>query len=253
MKNNKLISIIMPNYNTDNYIEEAIISVLHQTYDNWELLIIDDNSTDRSICIINSYAKQDYRIKVIQLNKKHDVYCIRNIGIKLAKGDFIAFLDSDDIWLNNKLEKSVLFALSNNYDFIYTSYKRYNDKLEPILYDYIVPLKVSFYDILYTNPISTPTVLINISKIGKYYQPNIYKREDYGLWLNILKNIKYAYGLNESLTIYRIRKNSLSRNKIQVIKYQFYVYKFFLNMNIISSIYYLLYWIIASLKKYEKI
>lgn len=252
-KFNKFVSIIMPNYNSSFYLNHSIQSVINQTYDYWELIIIDDNSQDNSLNIINKYINKDSRIKLIKLKNNKHIYKVRNVGIKKSKGEFIAFIDSDDIWLNNKLEESIKFSLLYDYSFIFTSYIRYDENNKFHLSDYIVPNKVSFNNILYTNPIAISTVLLNISKIGKYYQPNLYKREDYGLWLLILKNIKYAYGLNRNLTIYIIRNNSLSRNKINLIYYQFYVYNNYLHINFFISLFYLICWIFNGLKKYEKI
>lgn len=249
----KLVSIIMPNYNCQKYVAEAMDSVINQTYKSWELIIVDDGSDDSSIKIIEKYREQDARIQLIQLGKNSGATIARNKGIQQAKGDLMAFIDSDDVWMKDRLEKTVLFLLSNDYDFVYSSYKRCDESLRPLLPDYIVTDALTFNDLLYHNPISTPTVLINIARLGKFYQPDTYKREDYTLWLSILKKVPQAHGIQEPLMIYRIRKNSLSRNKIEIAKAQYDVYKNYLGMNRWKSFYYLLHWIFNGLKKYGKI
>lgn len=242
----------MPNYNCEKFIGQAIASVLSQSYVHWHLIIVDDASTDDSVEIIRSYEKAHDRIELIALEKNLGTTAARNIGIEKSKGDLLAFIDSDDLWMENRLEKTVDFLLRNGYDFVYSSYKRADENLAPLLSDYIVPEKLSFKDLLYHNPIFTSSVLIHIGCTGKYYQPDAPKREDHALWLSILKDIGYAYGISEPLLVYRIRKGSLSRNKFEMAKFQYHLYRRYLKLSFYQSFYYTAHWAINGLKKYRK-
>jgi len=242
----------MPNYNCQKFIGQAIASVLNQSYVYWHLIIVDDASTDNSVEIIRSYEKVHERIELIALDKNLGTTAARNIGIEKSKGDLLAFMDSDDLWMKNRLEKTIDFLLHGDYDFVYSSYKRADENLAPLLSDYIVPEKLSFKDMLYHNPISIPSVLIRIGRIGKYYQPDVPKREDHALWLSILEDIEYAYGIPEPLFVYRIRKGSLSRNKLEMAKFQYLLYRRYLKLSFCESFYYTVHWAINGLKKYRK-
>src|SRR5690606_24402231 len=132
----------------------------------------------------------------------------RNVGIKVASGSYLTFLDADDLWDSNFLEKSLGFLESNQLTFVFSSYRRVDENLNKLYENFIVPDKVSYNSLLKTCPISCLTAFMKISVIGKYYMPNISKRQDYGLWLAILKDIDYAYGIKEPLATYRIRKGS---------------------------------------------
>lgn len=210
--NSKLVSIITPSYNSSKFIEETIVSVQNQTYTNWEMLITDDGSTDNSIQIIRCLSKQDSRIKIFSI-KNSGPAVARNNSIKNAKGSFLAFLDSDDLWLPEFLSTSIS-QISTSEGFVFSSYKRCNEiTLEEQFTDFIVPEKVTYMDILKTNSISCLTAFIDIEKLGKYFMPNIMYRQDMGLWLQYLKKINHAVGIKKPLAIYRIREESLSRNK----------------------------------------
>lgn len=243
----------MPNYHCAQFIGQAIESVLSQSYQHWQLIIVDDASKDESAQIVKSYQKQDPRIELIELKKNLGATLARNIGIEKSKGSLLAFLDSDDLWLPNRLKKSVDFLLKNKYSFVYSSYRRCDEYLNPLLSDYIVPKKLHFNDLLYHNPIFTSSVLIHMERIGKYYQTErALKREDHGLWFSIMKDIDCAYGILEPLCIYRIRKGSLSRNKIEMAKFQYLLYRNYLKFSFYRSLYYTFHWAVNGLRKYRK-
>lgn len=243
----ELVSIVTPMYNSSKYILETLNSVFNQTHQHFEIILIDDASTDNTLQCLPS----DNRIKIISLKKNSGSAVARNEGIKLAKGKYLTFLDADDLWFPNFIEKSIQTIKSSKINFVFASYKRLDENLNPLLNDFIVPQKVTYHDILKTNSISCLTAFINIEVLGKKYMPLVRKRQDMGLWLQYLKEIKFAYGIKEPLAIYRIRKNSLSRNKWKLIKSQWDFYRKVENLNIIQSIYYFIAWVFYGILKYK--
>ena len=239
MESKDLVSIITACYNSENYISETINSVLNQTYQNWELLIVDDCSTDNTKSLIKKFQKTEKRIKLFQLNENSGAAVARNKAIKEAKGTFIAFLDSDDNWLPKKLELQLEFMISNNYNLTHTSYELI-DHQGNSLKKTIVPAKILGYkDMLYSNKIGCLTAIYNQSKIGKKYMPLLRKRQDYALWLKILKTGEKAYGLAEVLSQYRNTENSISNNKLNLIKWNWKLLREVENLSFIKSVYYL--------------
>jgi teichuronic acid biosynthesis glycosyltransferase TuaG len=244
-----LISIITPNYNSEKFITDTIESVINQTYENWELIIVDDYSKDQSIDIIKQYSDKDPRIQLIKLENNSGPGICRNKGISKASGKYLTFIDSDDLWLENFLEISMKHIIHSN-GFVFASYHRYDENLEPKYKDFIVPKSVTYSDILKTNSISCLTAFIDIEKLGKFYMPDVRYRQDMGLWLQYLKKIKTAKGIECPLAIYRIRANSHSRNKFQLIKPQWHFYRKVENLSVGLTIYYIIFWMINGLKKY---
>ena len=233
MKINYLVSIIMPSYNSSETISQTIISVLTQTYPNWELLITDDFSKDNSIGIIQGYLEKDERIKLFTLDENSGAGVARNTSIKQAKGHFIAFLDADDIWLPDKLEKQIAFMLDNAYAFTYTAYQKFDRNGDLGVIN--PPLEVSYNQLLYSNVIGCLTVIYDTKYIGKQYMPLIRKRQDMGLWLSILKITPKAYCLNEVLAKYRV-DSGMTQNKWGVLKYQWIFYREVVGLNIFKAI-----------------
>jgi len=241
-----LISIVMPAYNSEKYIRNSIKSVINQTYKNWELIIIDDYSTDNTVSIIEEF--QNKNIHLIKNKKNSGAAISRNKGIKLAKGNYIAFLDSDDLWNKEKLEKQINFMKSNNYDFTYTSFTYLKERKTKKV---IIPEKLTYKESLKNTIILTSTVMINLKNIQKkiVYMPNIRKGQDTATWWNILKNNYIAHGLNMSLTKYRVHKNSLSNNKIKALIRTWKLYRKVEKFNIIISLYYFINYISNAIKK----
>ena len=247
MKN--LVSIITPSYNSTKFISQTIESVLNQTYKNWEMIIVDDASPDNSNKIIEEYVEKDSRIQLIKLKENSGPAVARNRAIKEAKGRYIAFLDSDDLWMANKLEKQISFMLKKDCALVYHDYETMNEdglKLDKIINR--VP-KLSYNDLLKTNYIGCLTAMYDTQKVGKVYMPLIAKRQDYGLWLKILKKIDHAYGMNEVLATYRIMSNSISSNKIQLLKYNYLLFRKHEQFSVIKSVYYLTWNILIKILK----
>ncbi|VXC09476.1 Glycosyl transferase [Flavobacterium sp. 9AF] len=246
-----LVSIITPTFNSANYIAETIASVQNQTYLNWEMIIVDDGSSDETENIVASIIENDKRIQFYKLDKNSGPAVARNTAIEKAKGDFMTFIDADDIWFPAFIENSIKTIKEQNVPFVFSSYKRANEALEFIYSDFIVPKKVTYTDILKSNAISCLTAFVDIKSLGKKFMPLIRKRQDMGLWLQYLKIIPFAYGIQESQAIYRIRENSLSRKKSDLIKYQWQFYREVEQLNLLQATYYMLHWMYRGFMKYR--
>ena len=247
-----LISIITPLYNSRKYILETIQSVQSQTYDNWEMIVIDDCSSDGSAEVVKIMAKDDLRIKLTILEKNSGPAGARNTGIKLASGRYLAFLDSDDLWHEQKLNKQLRFMQKNNYAFTYTGYEKINEAGEVIGTIFPYKEEVCYYDLLKSNHIGCLTAMFDSKLLGyKMYMPNIKKRQDQGFWLSILKKTNRAYCLNEILAKYRIRSGSISKNKTTNIKYQWKLYRDIEQLNLMQSIYYMFIYAFYGIRKYN--
>lgn len=246
-----LVSIITPSYNSGKFILETIKSVQDQTYQNWEMIIVDDCSTDTTVNFISEILKTEKRVKLIQLEKNSGPAIARNKGIDAISGKFMTFLDADDIWLPDFIENSIKTIDQTGIHFVFSSYKRSDEDLNFIYSDFIVPEKVTYFDILKTNSISCLTAFIDIETLGKKKMPEVFKRQDMGLWLKYLKEIPFAYGIVEPKAIYRIRKNSLSRKKSDLLKYQWQFYRNVENLSIFQSCYYMAHWMYRGFLKYR--
>lgn len=249
---NELISVIMPAYNSEKYIGDAITSILKQTYDNYELIIVDDCSTDNTANIIKGYMSQNNKIRVIKNSENIGVAQTRNKGVSEAKGDWIAFLDSDDLWKNNKLERQLKLAQSKQCRFLFTA-STFIDR-NGQLYNWIfeIPDQVCYKELLKQNVISCSSVLIKKELMVKYKMENDAIHEDFGTWLRILKEEQFAYGLNEPLLLYRIHSNSKSGNKLKSLLMAYKTYRF-VGLNFLHSIYNLSWYIVKGMKKYRAI
>ena len=248
---NALVSIITPSYNSAKFIAETIQSVQNQTYPNWEMIIVDDGSSDETETVVLSIIENDSRIQFHKLNQNSGPAVARNTGIEKASGDYMTFIDADDIWFPTFIENNIKTIQETGIPFVFSSYRRANEQLEFVYSDFIVPNKVSYSDILKSNSISCLTAFLDIKKLGKKYMPLIRKRQDMGLWLNYLKVIPFAYGIQETQAIYRIRENSLSRKKSDLIKYQWQFYREVEKLNVFQSIYYMLHWMYRGFMKYR--
>lgn len=248
------VSIITPLYNCSDFLDKTIQSVLSQTYKNWEMILVDDFSTDSSLAIAQSYAAQDDRIKVIRLKENSGAAVARNTAIEAATGRFIAFLDSDDLWLPKKLEKQIYFMLEKNIAFSYTAYFSI-DEYDAIQEKMGVPEKIQYKELLKTCVIGCLTVIYDAEKIGKYHMPTSTKREDFATWLNILKKIDFAYGLPEPLAKYRIYDKQSSAKKVKMAKENWLLYRNIEKLDLFQACYYFTHYAIRGIlrKKFPKI
>ncbi len=237
MKKSQLVSIIMPLYNCEKYIAETINSVLSQTYTNWELLIVDDYSADNSVQIVKEFAEKDARIKLCEFEQNVGVATARNKAIELSKGRYIAFLDSDDIWLPEKLAKQIAFMEETNTALSYTAYTVIDEQSNE-QGKFVPPKSLTYNDLLKTNSIGCSTVMYDTNSIGKVYMPNVKKRQDYALWLHILRKTHKSKGLISCLVKYRKYSDSLSSNKLSASKYQWKIYREVEKLSLLKSCYY---------------
>lgn len=243
------VSIITPVYNSEKFIRETIVSVLNQTYNNWEMIFIDDCSNDSSESIIKEYLNKDNRFKYIKLKKNSGVANARNIGIREAKGRFIAFLDSDDIWHKNKLETQVNYMINNNVSFCFSAYEVI-DENSKVINQKIIPSKqiISYKDILKQNVIGCLTVVIDRNSITDLEMPKI-RHEDFATWIKILKSGQKAYCIDEVLASYRKTQKSLSGNKIKSALWTWDIYRKYEKISLPKSLFYFSNYAIKSLLK----
>jgi glycosyltransferase involved in cell wall biosynthesis len=219
-----LVSIITPVFNSERYVRQAIESVQAQTYGDWEIIIVDDCSRDRTCEIIEALAGADGRIRLIKLSRNRGPAISRNIAIGSANGRYIAFLDSDDLWLPDKLEKQIRFMKEHDCVVSYTSYKRIDEGGNIISDAMPILEKVNYEKLLLSNVIGNLTAAYDVGALGKIYLP-LNGHEDYGLWLKILRSGYEAWGINECLAMYRVRGKSVSRNKLKAAMFQWKIYR----------------------------
>ena len=221
------VSVITPVYNCEKLIKETINSVQNQTYKNWEMLLVDDCSTDNSANIIKEIAKSDNRIKYYKLEKNSGAAIARNIALKESTGSFIAYLDSDDLWKKEKLEKQIKFMIQNNYAFTCTDYEKIDEDGNALNKIIKIPKKVDYDLFLRNTIIQTVGVMVNVKKVGKetLNMPNIRRRQDAATWCQILKKGYCCYECPENLSYYRVVSNSLSSNKFKAMKMNWYWYR----------------------------
>lgn len=245
-----LVSIIIPVYNAEKFINKTIESVLEQTYSEWELWLVDDGSEDKSEEIILSYTQRDKRIRYYKLPQNQGVSFARNKGIDLANGKYVSFLDADDYWKKEKLEKQIKFMENNMYEFTYTGYEFVNEYGESKGVVVKVPQKLNYKGALKNTIISTPGVIFNVDKLGKELikMPNVF-HEDTATWRKVLKQGYIAYGIDEALYCYRRNSNTLSSNKFNSLKKSWRLYRDIEKFGLIKSSYYFSWYAVNAVKK----
>lgn len=233
-----LVSIITPCYNSEKYILETIESIRQQSYSNWEQIIVDDASLDQSVALIEEISKIDSRIRLISLKENHGAAYCRNLATREAKGSYIAFLDSDDLWHRDKLTKQLAFMKERSCAVSYTSYLHIDEHghslQKRILACPVLPYKKQ----LYNNYIGNLTGIYDQKQLGKIFSPELRKRQDWAVWLEAIKRSeKPAFGLQEDLAYYRVRKNSISSDKVALVKFNFHFYREYLKFSYLKSLY----------------
>jgi teichuronic acid biosynthesis glycosyltransferase TuaG len=239
----ELISIIVPVYNAENFIEKTIGFVEAQTYGVWELILVDDCSSDNSVNIIKNKSQQDSRIKLIKQGKNSGAWAARNIGIDNAKGRYICFLDSDDIWVSEKLAKELEFIKKKKAGFVFTGYEFADEEGNGLGKVVHVPAKITYSQALKNTTIFTSTVMIDRSIIPDkdIYMPQI-ASEDTATWWNILRPGRVAYGLDLNLVKYRRSAGTLSSNKMTAVKRIWNLYRKHEHLSIARSLYCMVFW-----------
>ena len=250
---NRKVSIVTPVYNGEKFLSETIESVLAQTYEDWEMLIINDGSGDRSVEIAQSYADKDPRIKIFS-QKNAGSAAARNNGIRRATGRYIALLDADDLWEPLFLQRQLHLMEEKHCQLVYGAHKRINGNGDEILQPFIPPRQIHYKDMLKTCSISCLTGLYDTYPYGKVYLHEEFHslRDDYIYWLTILRKTGVAYGNQGIVGSYRVHEHSLTANKLKMIRPQYRVYREVEKLGVTKSLYYLANWAIRGFFKYWK-
>lgn len=231
-------TIITPVYNAEKFLTETLESIYEQSYTDWEAILINDNSSDSSLEIAQSFAKRDSRFQVINRNESGGAAKARNEGIRQAKGRYIAFLDSDDVWLPNKLDKQIAYMKTNDVALSYSSY-RFLTEDGVVKTEVRVPEQVTYKQLLKGNIIACLTAVYDTNKLGKVLMPDIRKRQDFGLWLKITKMGTVGHGIQMPLAHYRLREGSISSAKFNTMLYTWRLYRDVEKLSRSSSAYYI--------------
>lgn len=231
-----LISVIVPAFNSERYIRNTIASIQSQSFTDWEVIIVDDNSSDKTVSLLEVICAEDDRVKLIKLNENFGAAFSRNQGIRAARGRYIAFLDSDDIWLPEKLEQQLMFMTETGNAFSFTRVARYDEQGNQLSTSKI-PDKVNYHTLLKTNVVVCSSAMYDTHQLGKVYMPDIRKRQDFALWLLLLKRCDYGYGLQETLVKYTVREGSISSNRMSAAHYTWRVYREVEQLSFLKSLY----------------
>ncbi len=237
-----LVSVIMPTYNCAKFISETLDSIIAQTYENWEVVIVDDCSKDNTREIVDAYIAKDPRIKYFCLEVNSGAAVARTKAMEIAEGEYMAFCDSDDLWMPDKLERQIAFMRENGYAFTCTAYEQVNETTEPLNRVIKTKKKTNYNRLLLDCPVGNSSVMYSVKQMGKFEVPNIRKRNDDALWLQMLKKEEYIYGMPDVLMRYRIRSNSISSNKLAVIKYHWILYREIEHLNVFRSAFHICWW-----------
>lgn len=217
------VSVVMPAYNSGRFITEAIASVLAQTYSNWELLIVDDASTDATAELLQNF-RQDDRIKIFRFSENKGTQFSRNKAIEEASGDFIAFLDADDLWKPEKLYLQLQMMQTNKLPACFSSYELISENGQNLHTKIEALSLLSYQKLQKANYVGNLTGIYDVRQLGKVFAPDLKKRQDWALWLEVIRLGGAMYSIRESLAYYRVRKNSISGNKLEMLRYNYKVY-----------------------------
>lgn len=247
--NEALVSIITPVYNAERFLGDTIKSIQNQTYKNWELVLVDDCSKDGSADMIKEFQVNDDRIRYIKLEKNSGASVSRNTGIKNAKGRFIAFVDSDDIWQPEKLKIQIEYMLENKLGFTFTSYRYMKEDGRLTKKVAKAPKKINYRGLLKNTIIGCSTVVIDKEIVGEFSMPLVRRGQDTATWLQILKTQDYAYGIEKDLVNYRLVGDSLSSNKIKALKRTWNTYRNVEKLSVLQSSYVFCFYVINAIRK----
>lgn len=245
-----LVSIITPVYNAEKLIVETMQSVLEQTYTNWEHLLIDDCSSDNSAEVIKDFSKNDPRIKLISLSENRGAAVARNVGLDKANGDYIAFIDSDDVWAITKLAKQVEFMQTAQLAFSYTDFAFINLSGELIKPSANIPLSLDYHGLLKNTAIACSTVMIDRKQIGNFHMPLVRKGQDTATWLMLMRKYQIkAYGLKKVLNFYRQVPGSISSNRFGALKRTWHTYHQIEELPLWEASYYFTQYVFHAIKR----
>src|SRR3712207_2522355 len=244
-----LVSVIVPVYNAKDYLPETLESIFKQTYKDIEIIIIDDMSSDGSRELIRDYENKYDNIVALLLEKNGGVANARNKGIEIARGRYIAFLDSDDVWEETKIQKQIEFMKSNNHAFTFTGYQFMDENSNTMKTLVRAKKSLNYEDLLRQNSIACLTVVLDRCQVERIHMPKI-RHEDYVTWLDILKQGHTAYGIDENLALYRTRANSLSGNKLKAASWTWNILRNVEKLSLPKAIYCFSYYALVNVKKH---
>ena len=245
MKKNSVVSIILPNYNSYPFIKKTIKSIIDQSYENWKLFLVDDCSDKKTRTLLKE-LKNNKKIKIYWLKKNRGAGYCRNFALKKINSKYIAFIDSDDLWKRNKLKNQINFMKKNDHQFTYTNYETFGDKNKKVNN----PKKLSYSSFIKNTSIATSTMMIQRKKINDIKFTNTKICEDYFFKCKLLKKVKFAFCLNQYLTKYRVRKNSLQSNNLKNFYWIWRINRDYNKLSFLNNLLSLLFISLNSLKKY---
>lgn len=231
-----LVSVITPTYNSENYIAATIRSVQNQTYAHWEMIIVDDCSSDQTASMILDFVTSDNRIKFYKLEKNAGAGVARNQAVSLAAGRYIAFLDADDLWKPEKLQHQIGFMQTHDLPFTFSFYECIDEVGNSLNKRVEAPQRLRYWQLFFCNFVGNLTGIYDTQTFGKIPISSLRKRQDWMVWLTVLKKIKTAQPIPESLAFYRVRKDSISASKFKLLEHNYNVYRIFYGFNTVVSL-----------------
>ena len=237
-----LVSVITPAHNCAKYIGKTIESVQAQSYTDWEMVIVDDRSTDNTREVVETYAAKDSRVRYMCLDENSGAAVARTEAMKAAQGEYMAFLDSDDMWKPEKLEKQLAFMREGCHAFSCTAYEQVDEQGRPLEKVIKTIPRTNYNRLLLDCPVGNSTVMYNVREMGKFEVPNIRKRNDDALWLQMLKKEPYIWGMSDVLAEYRVREGSISHNKLDLVKYHWKLYREIEHLSVVRSVFHIAVW-----------
>ena len=247
-----LVTIVTPVHNGETFFTDTINTVCKQSYKNWEWIIVDDGSKDNTTAIIDEAIKKNgAKIKLVKLKNNGGAAKARNAGTKKAKGEYLCFLDADDLWVQDKLKKQVKFMQREDCAFSFTGYEFTDAAGKPNGKVVSVPTKISYNQALKNTTIWTSTVMFNMHKLSRedVIMPDVWRGQDTATWWKILKKIDYAYGINEVLSYYRRGIASLSSNKLTALKRTWNLYRNVEHLSFAKSAYCFVFYCFNAVKR----
>lgn len=243
-----LISVITPVYNAQDFIQETVESVQNQTFQQWEMILVNDQTPDNSVELIEELIKNDSRLKLIHLPENGGAAVARNAGLDEARGRYVAFVDSDDVWHPQKLEKQLQFMQETKYNFTYTNFALMTEEGQIRKDQVNLPSELGYYDLLKNTSIACSTVMIDREEVGSFHMPLVRKGQDTATWLMLMRErgVK-AYGLDEVLNYYRQVEGSISSNKFGALKRTWHSYRHLEGLPFLKASYYFVHYVVNAI------
>lgn len=243
-----LVSIVTPVYNAERFIAETIKSVQNQTYTEWELLLVNDSSSDGSVAVISKLATEDPRIRLVNLAENSGAAVARNAGLAAANGQYIAFVDSDDCWTETKLSDQLAFMQQSGSVFSYTNFALVNEVGEVLKEKVSLPERLTYSGLLKNTAIACSTVVIDREAVGDFTMPLVRKGQDTATWLKLMRERSIAAdGLNKVLNYYRQVEGSISSDRMGALRRTWHTYRYLEQLPLPKAIYYFSHYVLQAI------